>query len=85
MKMEMEEQQRNAIIIANCVAYAQPAWDKKDSAEKARQWKKFIDSLDPDSLERKEEKRKDPLKSLTGLVPIFNAPTDLQKQIKGVE
>jgi len=45
LKEDMDRNKMNAIIAANAMAYATPAYDKKAAHSKQAAWRRFINSL----------------------------------------
>lgn len=58
----------NAIIGSQALIYASPSYSQSDSSKKSTQWKKFIDSLDWDSVKSKSQGSNDGLKALVNIV-----------------
>lgn len=80
-KMDLDKEKMNAIILANCLMYSQPASDASSARKKNRAFQQFMDSLNWNKLVTKYKERTKPktaenvLKSLfggVGLVPLRN-------------
>ena len=84
MKKEMEDRRADAITIANSVAAGTPADSRKGASQKEQNWKKFLDSLDPNRAEQHVKDKKNPLKALAKIaeIPMFNAPSGAKEGAK---
>lgn len=76
LEKELLDRQRFAIDVMSAVSAGSPADSRKMATAQQRQWKKFLDSLDPKKIKRREKDRKMPLKSLAKIkeIPIMNIP-----------
>ncbi|NIU83300.1 MAG: hypothetical protein GWN64_07420 [Candidatus Thorarchaeota archaeon] len=60
----------DAVVTMQGVAAGTPADSRKNQQAQKRQWKKFMDSLDPKKLKQKAKDIKQPLKSLAKIKEI---------------
>lgn len=66
-KRILTAQKELAIVIANATTISHPADSQKAANEKMRNWEKFIDSLDWETLEKKTETKVDPIKAFSSI------------------
>ena len=56
-KQEMDRDKMDAIILSNALVYASPSYSTADNQKKRVMWKKFMDSLDWETLQQKSKKK----------------------------
>jgi hypothetical protein len=68
--MELDDTLRDAIMTYHAVMAAVPVDTEKYAKQRADSWKKYLDSLDLKKMMKAKKDRMNPIKQLTGLIPI---------------
>ena len=67
----MEDRRADALKTYFAVMAAVPADSREAARSRNEGWKKYLDSIDVDKIRKHaEEKKKDPVKALRGLIPF---------------
>ncbi len=72
-----------AIILANSMMFATPAYSKNDANRKTNAWNRFMDSLDWDRITSKDKKDIRKVVSVFSKVPGVMIKTGKKKESKG--
>jgi len=73
LKRQLDQDRKNAFILAHSLVFTSPYGDKKGNKQRQRTWERFIDSLSFDKLKDRKDKKVDALKLFQSAgIPIIN-------------